>query len=75
LVFFFLDTFGFAVEVAVELDLAFAGAAGAVDWASTAAAVNIAVRIKRFIFGLFLLWRGFLSPYVSHHAPRLRILR
>jgi hypothetical protein len=61
LVFFCLATFGFAVEVAVELAWVlpeaggFCGAlAGALACPKTAAAVNIVVKIKRFILSLSL---------------------
>jgi hypothetical protein len=61
LVFFCLATFGFAVEVAVEFACVlveaggFCGAAApAPDCAKTAAAVNIVVKIKRFILSLSL---------------------
>jgi len=69
-----LDTLGFAVEVAVELDgvlLGAAGAAGAVDWARTAAAVNIEVRIKRFILVSFSFGGAF-NPLT---LPIMRPLR
>lgn len=59
LVFFCLATFGFAVEVAVELAWVLLDAGGfcgaappAAACAKTAAAVNIVIRIKRFILSL-----------------------
>jgi hypothetical protein len=75
LVFFCLAAFGFAVDVAVEFAWVlleaggFCGAAApAPDCAKTAAAVNIVVRIKRFILSLSLAG-AFESPYASHLAP------